>query len=398
MVVDVGAAGAACASGHLRAVLSGFDVSAGLQSYYRRVESQGTAEFTVRNAGDDCIGALMSVGYSTADVTATASDYAGVAGRTPNLNDEAHPEDDPAAPTSHTVQVTLHNDADTPVVESVQVRLSDPVGAILIEPFMAPLYIVDDDGGSRVGLDTYPYSQSETFASVQIPVFRGGDASLPSGPISYSFGPTGANPAAPGTDFHGQAGSVMFAAGEREKLIPFSIVNDTAGEPPETLQITVTGAEVPGGSSATTFTIVDNEENVAPSSRLHHPRHRWKYKKSDFRIREVHIFSQDNPGGAGVVDSDFALRRNMKNGNCLWLTKDGWQKKDCTNRQWLDTRYDDVGQLWFYRPKQLKSSVGTRVKDYTAFSRASDGAGNVEKDFHEKRNANTFEVKRARKR
>jgi hypothetical protein len=42
--------------------------------------------------------------------------------------------------------------------------------------------------------------------------------------------------------------------------------------------------------------------------------------------------------------------------------------------------------------------VGTRIKDYTAFSRAIDGAGNVEKDFAEKRNANTFEVKRRRRR
>jgi hypothetical protein len=82
----------------------------------------------------------------------------------------------------------------------------------------------------------------------------------------------------------------------------------------------------------------------------------------------------------------------------VWLSKGGWQRKDCSNRQWLETRHDDVGQLWYYRPKQLKSSVGTRIKNYTAFSRAIDGAGNLEKEFKEKRNANTFEVKRRRKR
>jgi hypothetical protein len=44
--------------------------------------------------------------------------------------------------------------------------------------------------------------------------------------------------------------------------------------------------------------------------------------------------------------------------------------------------------------KQLKPSVKTKIKNYTAFSRAIDGAGNVEKDFTKKRNANTFEIRR----
>jgi hypothetical protein len=38
--------------------------------------------------------------------------------------------------------------------------------------------------------------------------------------------------------------------------------------------------------------------------------------------------------------------------------------------------------------------VGSKIKDYTAFSRAIDGAGNVEKEFTKKRNANTFEIRR----
>jgi hypothetical protein len=48
--------------------------------------------------------------------------------------------------------------------------------------------------------------------------------------------------------------------------------------------------------------------------------------------------------------------------------------------------------------KQLKSSVGTRIKNYTAFSRAIDGSGNVESDFKQKRNDNTFEIKRTGRR
>jgi hypothetical protein len=88
----------------------------------------------------------------------------------------------------------------------------------------------------------------------------------------------------------------------------------------------------------------------------------------------------------------------MKNGKCAWLAPGGWQKKDCQNREWLPTKYDEAGDLFYYRMKQLKSSVGTRIKSYTAFSRSIDGAGNVEKEFAEKRNANTFEIKRTRRR
>jgi hypothetical protein len=63
----------------------------------------------------------------------------------------------------------------------------------------------------------------------------------------------------------------------------------------------------------------------------------------------------------------FGLGRNMKNDDRLWLTNEGGRRM-------------------------------ARIKDYTAFSRAIDGAGNVEKEFNERRNANTFEVKRRRRR
>jgi hypothetical protein len=96
--------------------------------------------------------------------------------------------------------------------------------------------------------------------------------------------------------------------------------------------------------------------------------------------------------------AQLALRRNLKNGKCAWLTQSGWQKKDCQSREWLPTKYDEAGELFYYRMKQLKSSVRTKIKSYTALSRAIDGAENVEKEFTQKRNANTFEIKRTKRR
>jgi Calx-beta domain len=391
-------AGAACAGNHLRVRLDGFQVPAGQQSFYWRTENESPARFRIKNVSDDCVGNLITVSWATSDVTATAGqDYTPTSGQTPPLNDEAHPDDaGPGTPTYRDVPVPIIDNADEPVVESARVSLSHPVGGQLADPSTAPIYIVDDEGANRVGLDGFPYAQSETYASVQIPVFRAGPASGVS-TVSYEVAQGPDAPATPGEDFSPATGQVTFGHERRYELISFSIANDEVSEPPETIRITVTGADVPGGSSSTTFTILDNEENERPSSRIHHPRHKWRYKKSDYRIREVHVFTADT-GGSGVVGAQFGLRRTKKNGSCQWLTTGGWQAKDCQNKTWVEMKHDPAADLFFLRLKQLKSSVDTRIKSYTAFSRAIDGAGNVERDFAQKRNDNTFEVKRTRRR
>jgi hypothetical protein len=381
------------ANNHLRAKLDGFDVSAGLQSFFARVESAPHATFRVRNVGDDCIGALLTASYTTKDVSATANvDYSPVAGQTQPLNDEPHPEDNPA-PTSQDVNVPIINDNDEPVVESAQISVTAPAGAALSEPSTAPLYMVDDDGATRVGLDMYPYAQSETTSGVEIPVFRGGTDVNSAVAISYSFQPGGQIAATPGQDFQGSPGSVTFQPGERWKLIPLTILEDTAAEPPETLQITVQGSGVVPSASATTITILDNEEGVAPSSKLHHPRHKWRYPFNDYRIREIHVFTKDDLGGSGVVKVELALQRRMTNGKCAWWNGKRFRGGDCTQKVWRQMKVYEPGAFYYYRMKAIGSSVGTRVRNYTAYARAIDGAGNVENLLQARRNRNTFEIK-----
>jgi hypothetical protein len=381
------------ANNHLRAKLDGFDVSAGLQSFFGRVESDPQATFRVRNVGDDCIGALLTASYATKDVSATANvDYSPVAGQTVPLNDEPHPEDNPS-PTSQDVNVPIINDNDEPVVESAQISVTVPAGAALSEPSTAPLYLVDDDGATRVGLDSYPYAQSETTSGVEIPLFRGGaDVNSPVA-ISFSFQPGGQNAATPGQDFHGTPGSVTFQPGERWKLIPLTILEDTEAEAPETLQITVQGTGVVPSASSTTFTILDNEEGIAPTSKLHHPRHKWRYPYNDYRIREIHVFTKDQLGGSGVVKVELALRRRMTSGKCAWWNGKRFRGGDCAERVWRQMKVYEPGAFYYYRMKAIGSSVGTRVRNYTAYARAIDGAGNVESLLQARRNRNTFEIK-----
>jgi hypothetical protein len=386
---------AACTTNHIRISLGGFPPEASTRFVYFFAEPSSSQQtnFSIQAGGDACE-EPAAVDYATADGTATAgADYVQTQG-TANLFLPTHATD------SESIGVTINADAQVDGhVESIQVSLSNPQNASLSNPFTAPILIIDDEGATRIGFEGVPYSQSESSAPVRIPVFRAGPATGATS-VNYAVAPAGTSPATPGDDVTGpMSGTLTFASGDRVEPIDLNIVNDQLGEGDETFTISLSGAT--GGAIAAgqmTFTILDNEEKDPPTSRLHHPRHKWRYKKSDYRIREVHIFTTDNPGGSGVTAAQFALRRNMKNGDCYWLTKSGWQGKDCQGREWLDTQYDQTGQLWRFRLKQLKSSVGTRIKNYTAFSRAIDGANNVENEFVEKRNDNTFEVKRSKRR
>jgi Calx-beta domain len=382
---------AACAAAPPRVSLTGFTVSDGPRPFYLGREGQPTP-FVVRFAGG--CAQTVSVDWATQPGTAThPSDYEHETGQEQAfiVNDEPHQFD-------RTLNV---NDGDGPedIVQSFHLTLSNATsgaGSVSVFNGSAPVLVVDGDGADRVGFEGVPYTQSETFPTARIPVFRAGPVTIPTS-VTYAVEPGPGNPATPGADYTVTSPPTLsFATGERYKTIDLNVINDKLGEGAEEVTITLAGPEV-SDPSTTTFTIEDNEESVFPTSRFHHPRHKWKYKKSDYRIREFHVFAADE-GGSGVVAAEIALRRNLANGKCVWLTTSGWQKKDCQHREWLPTKYDEAGVLFYYRMKQLKSSVGTRIKDYTAFSRAIDGAENVEKEFVKKRNDNTFEIKRTRRR
>jgi hypothetical protein len=285
-------------------------------------------------------------------------------------------------------------------LESFTVSLALPPGGNLTPPSTAPFFIVDDEPPLRVAFDDLSYDLSETHTTVTVPVWKAG---LGATTVNYTVTPAPEAGAVEGQDVTVTSPRPLtFAANDVVETITLSINNDTEAEPTETFLLNL-ATPAPGaieGSGTKAVSITDNEEGEFPSSRFHHPRHGWRYKKSDFRIRETHVFASDT-GGSGVVGVQWALRRNRMNGSCQWLTDAGWAAKDCQNRQWRVMRfqldYGDGVDLYIDHVTQLKSSVGTKIKNYTAYSRAIDGAGNVEKDFAVKRNANTFEIKRRRR-
>lgn len=407
-------ASSACAgaAGHGRVFVTGFlgGPDVGSLLYSTREGVNATAHVGMSPACFEIDGRTVVRANYTTDPGSAAepADFPDTTGTSDEMCADAHQET-ACGPTPPTRPVQLPTELDTEVESAVEAFTFRVTGNVRVEGNPAPgvepqfasgpVYLVDDDGTPRASMQPgTTYARSESYTGIKIPVFLAGPTL---GSVGYTITPSGSSPATLGEDYTVQSPNPLPVGDNDTRVawIELGIVNDQIGEAAESVTIAI----APGGGIAadnpasTTFTIQDNEESERPSSRFHHPRDNWRYKKSDYRIREVHVFATDT-GGAGVVGSQLALRRNMKNGDCVWLTKEGWQKKDCSNRQWLPMTYDETGNLFYYRLSQLKSSVRTKIVDYTAFSRAIDGAGNVETGFDKKRNDNTFEIKRTRRR
>jgi Calx-beta domain-containing protein len=350
----------------------------------------GGGAFNVRWTGFSC-GQLIQVTAEYSDVPGSATepaDYSLPQGRTPPVCEVGC---DPGGNRQEeTIAFALANDPEVETVtETFTVVLSNALGGVIDAPLSAPFVIVDDEAPTRVSFDDLAASQSETYEALSIPVWLAGPAVGATIPFTAGSGPSSG--ATSGTDFTVATPSpLVFAPAERLKFITLLVVNDQLKEADETVQIDLQGGVSP---STKIVTIVDNEEGTAPSSKLHHPRHRWRYPYNDYRLREIHVFTKDEQGGSGVVKVELALRRRMKDGRCGWWNGKRFRRGDCSEQRWLPTKPYEPGFFYYYRIKALGPSVGTHTMNYTAYARATDGAGNVEDVLQIRRNRNTFEVK-----
>ena len=372
----------ACADGHIGISLAGFPSQAISGHFYWLSEDSGAGSFVVRFTGSDCPPRPVSAAYRGEDESATSgADYAPLTGRASGSSD-AHPANEVFVP------ISVINDGvpDLGTFETTSILLHDPQGGTLSAPFRAPLRIVDANGLPRVALEPGPYRQVETFGEAGAVVYRAGLAT-DAATVQFSIAQGSARA---GEDYVGGTGAITIPAGARAGVIPFRVIDDRTPEGTEELTISITGGASVDGPSSATFTIVDNEESGRPESRLHHPRHRARYRPDDYRLREIHVFTEDI-GAAGVSRSEFALRRNESGGRCSWWTGRGWRGGGCKKERWLPMRTYEPDFFYYRIRRNLPPSVG-RVQDYTAFSRAIDGSGNRESGFKRGRNANTFEV------
>lgn len=361
-------------------------------------DTSASGEFNVRWTGLSC-GRDLRVDAEYADESGTATspgDYVVPEGqRTPQVCESS--TNSPGCPQEAEITFPVTNDlAPEQVTESFTIVLSNPMGGSLDPPSSAPFVLVDGDGATRVAFDELAYPGSESASTLAVAVWRAGPATAET-QVPYEVRPATEEPAT-GADYAVTSSNpLVFAAGDRVEIITLAIVNDTIPEPTEGLELalgTPTGA-TPATPSTKVLTITDNEESAKPESRLHHPRNGRTYAVGDYKLREIHVFTKDT-GGSGVVRAELALRRTMRGGGCVWYTGKRFRRGRCGEERWLSMRSYGPG-LFARRVSELEPSVGTWIASYTAYSRAVDGAGNVEGNLDRGRNANTFEVRAQRR-
>jgi hypothetical protein len=348
------------------------------------IESSVSGPFTIIRTGHGTM--RGTVDYATADGTAVAgSDYQPKSGTT---SLEA-PDD------ATEILVNVLNDSEVEGPETVDVALSNPSGApgmILRFPFTGTMTIIDDDGPARISLATAEYSNFENRSGLAISIIRSGDTS---GTSTVSYATTDGTAVA-GEDYEpAPPTTVEFAPGERVKRLTIPLVNDSVAEDPEQLSVSLSD---PGGAalaepSTAVIEILDDDsgssDTTPPVTNFHRPLNGATYKRKSPYAKELHVSPGDE--GSGLDKVQLALRMKRRNGSCAWYRGSGFRSGNCSRKKWvqLKTRLFIVYQL----KKRLKPSTKkTGIKKYTAFARAIDKAGNVERKFEAGRNKMTYRI------
>jgi Calx-beta domain len=347
-------------------------------------ENFGTGTFTVVRTGHGT--ARGTVDYATADGTAQeGSDYQAKSG-TVTLG---HPDD------AAEIFVNVHNNSEVEAPETVNITLTNPSGApgmILRFPFTGTMTIIDDDGPSRISIATATYSNFEHRSGVDVAIIRSGD---PGGAASVSFATTDGTAVA-GEDYEPvPPTTIEFAPGERLKRQTITFVNDRVPEDPErlTVQLGDPVGAVLADPSVADIEILDDDSGSSdvtpPVTNFHRPLNGATYKRKSPYAKELHVSPGDE--GSGLDKVQLALRMKRRNGSCAWYRGSGFRTGNCSQKKWvqLKTRLFIVYQL----KKRLKpSTMKTGIKKYTAFARAIDKAGNVERKFEAGRNKMTYRI------
>jgi hypothetical protein len=348
------------------------------------IESSGTGSFTILRTGHGTM--RGTVDYATADGTAEAgSDYQSKTGTVPL-----------GAPDDATeVFVNVLNDSEVEGPETVDVALSNPAGApgmILRFPFTGTMTIIDDDGPARISFASATYSNFENRSAMDISIIRSGDASGTSR-VSYA---TADGTAQAGDDYTGVPSTVVeFAPGERVKRQTISLANDSIPEDPEDFTVALSdpdGAVLTDPSTAAAEILDDDSgssDKTPPVTNFHRPMNRAKYKRKSPYAKELHVSPGDE--GSGLAKVQLGLRMKRRNGKCAWYTGSRFRSGGCLTKQWvqLKPRLFIVYRL----KKRLKPATRkTGIKNYTAYARSTDKAGNVEVIFEAGRNKMTFRI------
>ena len=193
----------------------------------------------------------VSVQYAAFGATAAAgSDFMAVSGTLVF----------PAGTDRREIAIPILQDAEDEVPEETfSVQLFNPQGgASLVSPMQATVRIADDDGIGEVGWSAVYHVAPENGGWAEVPVWRRYGAAG-AGSVSWSLA---AGTATPGIDFAEATGTLAFAAGATDAVVAVQVLDDTAVEGPETVQLRLygaTGDAVLGTFTNAWLTLADDE-------------------------------------------------------------------------------------------------------------------------------------------
>src|SRR5262249_49953124 len=145
--------------------------------------------------------------------------------------------------------------------ETINLTLSNPTGGATVGTQASAVLTIHSDDVAQPGVlqfSTSGYSVNENQGTVTITVTRTGGSNVPA---SVNFA-TSNGTATAGSDYPATSGTLTFGVGETSKTFTVSIINDTAVENPETVNLTLsnpTGGATLGSQATATLTIISDD-------------------------------------------------------------------------------------------------------------------------------------------
>jgi len=124
---------------------------------------------------------------------------------------------------------------------------------------------------------------------------------------------------------------------------------------------------------------------AAPAVTIVQPRHGATYRRAAFSAIEGTASS-----GQGVRAVHVALRVRLADGSCRWWTGTHFAGRGCAAQLWLRAAGTTS---WSLRLRHRLPATTGRIRNYTAYGRAVDRAGDRTSAFEVGVNANTFRVR-----
>ena len=291
------------------------------------------------------------------------------------------------------VMISVIDDSEVEALETIGIRLSEPTGGVTIAGTgQGSITIIDNEGASRISFARSVVSTYEVFRELELIAVRSG--SVATGATFDYFTTDGT--AVAGSDYVATSGTITYEAGQRIKRFTVEMVNDQVREDQESFTVGLSnpvGAELDEPSTST-VTINDDEnpasDTTPPVTFFHQPLDGRTYGAraiQDFLVQTDDI-------GSGIRKVQIALRAKLADGNCRWYRHRarGFVSGPCNQKIW-GVRLAGSDTVLYSLRERLRSSNGTRIRNYTAWSRGIDQVGNVERSFDRNRNLSTFEVR-----